>query len=168
MEAALSSGLVVLSEMWSRRWLLGVSSWPAGRGQRAEGSAGSGGGVDCFGVWPRRSGAGEVASRVWPGKGRLRGLPRYLAVAAAFADLFGHGPAVGDDLLRLGGGDRVALVVADLIGGAAVQDRPGAFSEVPGDDAAGLQVSGAALGHLHVVDPGELGVLAAGGVSSAV
>jgi hypothetical protein len=58
-------------------------------------------------------------------------------------------------------------VVADLIGGAAVQGRPGSFGEVPGDDAAGLEVGGAALGHLHVVDPGELGVLAAGGVGGA-
>jgi hypothetical protein len=40
------------------------------------------------------------------------------------------------------------------------------FREVPGHDAAGLEVGGAALGHLQVVDPGQLRVLAAGGISS--
>src|SRR5215471_4111960 len=167
MEAVLSSGLVMLSGMSSRRWLLGMLAGPLAVASGL-GSAGSGGGIDCFGAWPRRSGAGEVASFVRPGEGRLRGLPRYLAAAAALAALFGHGPAIGDDLLRLGGGDGVAVVVADHIRGAAVQDGPGPFGEVPGDDAAGLEVGGAAFGHLGVVDLGELGVVAPGGVGGAV
>jgi len=63
--------------------------------------------------------------------------------------------------------DWVAVVVADHIGGAAVEHGPGPFGEVPGDDAAGFEVGGAPLGHLQVVDPGELGVLPAGGVGGA-
>jgi len=51
--------------------------------------------------------------------------------------------------------------------GAAVEHGPGAFGEVAGDGAAGFEVGGAAFGHLQVVDPGELGVLAAGGVGGA-
>ena len=47
---------------------------------------------------------------------------------------------------------------------SVVQDRS---ARCPGDDAAGFQVGGAALGHLQVVDLGQLGVLAAGGVSGA-
>ena len=39
--------------------------------------------------------------------------------------------------------------------------------EVAGDDAAGLEVAGAAFGHLGVVDAGELGVELAGGVGGA-
>src|SRR5215472_14650942 len=168
MEAAVSRGLVLPSGGWvsagagacfSARW-----PWRAGWRRRCW----SGGGVDCLGAGPRRSGAGEVASCVRPGEVRLRGLPRYLAAAAAFADLFGHGPAFGDDLLGFGGGGGVAVVVADHIRGAAVQDGPGPFGEVPGDDAAGLEVVGAAFGHLGVVDLGELGVLAAGGAGGAV
>src|SRR5215471_80403 len=122
--------------------------WSAGWGPRW-----SGGGVDCRGPGPRRSGAGRVASLARPGEGRLRGLPRLLAAAAALADVLGDGPLAGDDLLRLGGGDRVAVVVADHIGGATVQYGPGPFGQVPGDDAAGREMGGAALGHLLVVDP---------------
>src|SRR5215471_76397 len=166
MEAALSRGLVMLWMLFLL--MVGVLSGPlavaGGLGVRCW----SGGGVDCLGAGPRRSGAGEAASFARPGEGRLRGLPRYLAAAAAFADLFGHGPAFGDDLLGFGGGGGVAVVVADHIRGAAVQDGPGPFGEVPGDDAAGLEVVGAAFGHLGVVDLGELGVLAAGGVGGAV
>ena len=40
-----------------------------------------------------------------------------------------------------------------------LQHGPGPFGEVAGDDAAGLEVGGAAFGHLQVVDPGELRVL---------
>src|SRR5262245_63574940 len=146
----------------------GHAGWPADRGLAGwRWQRWSGGGVDCLGAWPRRSGVGEVASLVRPGEGRLWGLPRWFAAAAAFADLLGDGPAFGDDLLGLVGGDRVAVVVADRMGGAAVQDRPGPFGEVAGDDAAGLEVGGAAFGHLQVVDPGELGVLAAGGAGGA-
>jgi hypothetical protein len=36
--------------------------------------------------------------------------------------------------------------------------------EMAGHDAAGLEVTGAAFGHLHVVDAGELGAELAGGV----
>jgi len=60
------------------------------------------------------------------------------------------------------------LPLLSHIRGAAAQDGPGPFGEVPGDDAAGLEVIGAAFGHLGVVDLGELGVLAAGGVGGAV
>src|SRR5215468_11809928 len=104
---------------------VGHAGWPADRGLAGWGwLRWSGGGVDCLGAWPRRSGVGEVASLVRPGEGRLRGLPRCFAVAAAFADVFGDRPVVCDDLLCLGRGDGVAVVVADHIRGAAVERGP--------------------------------------------
>ena len=94
------------------------------------------------------------------GEDLLRGLP--LLAAPLPADLFGHGPVVGDDGLGLGGGDRGAIGVADHIGRAAVHDGPGALGQVGGDHADRPEVVLAALDHLGVVDTGELGVLAAG------
>src|SRR5450631_2942477 len=124
-------------------------AWTGGPGWRAwrEGLV-SGGGLDCLAVGPRRSGAGRVASPVRPGCGRLRGLPRHLAAAPAFTDVLGYGPAFRDDLLGFCCSALVAVGVADHVRHAAVEHGPGAFGEVPGDDAAGLQVGGAALGHL--------------------
>ena len=65
------------------------------------------------------------------GEDLLRGLP--LLAASPLADLFGHGPVVGDDGLGLGGGERGAVGVADHIGRAAVHDGPGALGQVGGD-----------------------------------
>jgi hypothetical protein len=64
----------------------------------------------------------------------------------------------GDDLFGLVRGDRGAVGVADDVRHAAVHDGPEPFGEAGSHDAAGLEVLGAAFGHLLVVDPGELGV----------
>ena len=98
----------------------------------------------------------------------LRGLPPCLAAASPAADLLGHGPVLGDDLLGLGGGDRCAVDIADHIRHPPVHDRPGPLGQVGGDHADRAEVVLAALDHLHVVEAGELGVLAAGGVGGAV
>src|SRR6266545_4171832 len=97
----------------------------------------------------------------------LRGLPPCLAAASPAADLLGHGPVLGDDLLGLGRGDRCAVDIADHIRHPPVHDRPGPLGQVGGDHADRAEVVLAALDHLHVVEAGELGVLAAGGVGGA-
>ena len=86
------------------------------------------------------------------GEDLLRGLP--LLAAPPLADLFGHGPVVGDDGLGLGGGDRGAVGIAEDIGRAAVHDGPGALGQVGGDHADRAEVVFAALDHLGVVDAG--------------
>src|SRR6266536_2292216 len=94
----------------------------------------------------------------------VRGLPRlggFLRPAAG-ADLGGHGVALGDDRFGLGWGDRGGVGVADDVGHAAAEHRPGAVGEVGGGDADRAEVVLAAFDHLGVVDPGELGVLFAG------
>jgi hypothetical protein len=83
-------------------------------------------------------------------KDLLRGLP--LPAAPLPADLFGHGPVLGDDGLGLGTGDRGAVGVADHMGQAAVHDRPGALGQVGGDHAGRAEVVLAALDHLDPVD----------------
>jgi hypothetical protein len=98
-------------------------------------------------------------------KDLLRALP--LPAAPPSADLLGHGPVLGDDGLGLGGGDRGAVGVADHVGHAAVHDRPGALGQVRGDHAQRAQVVLATLDHLHPVEAGQLGVLAAGVVRGA-
>src|SRR5215204_7416372 len=77
------------------------------------------------------------------GEDLLRGLP--LPAAPPQADLFGHGPVVGDDGLGLGTGDRGAVGVAEDIGRAPVHDRPGALGQVGGDYADRAEVVVAAL-----------------------
>ena len=52
----------------------------------------------------------------------------------------------------------------ELVGSAAEHRGVQPQREVAGHDAACLEVAGAALGHLHVVDTGELGVELAGGI----
>jgi hypothetical protein len=99
------------------------------------------------------------------GEDLLRGLP--LPAAPLPADLFGHGPVLGDDGLGLGGGDRGAVGVADHLGRAAVHDRPSALGQVGGDHADRAEVIFAALDHLDPVDAGQLRVLAAGVVGGA-
>src|SRR5664280_2264167 len=94
----------------------------------------------------------------------LRGLPRRpvpsagggLAAASAGPHLERHRPALDDDPLGGGRVDRSAVGVADDVGHAADQDGMQPFGQVGGDDAAGLEVLGAALDHLGVVDLGEL------------
>jgi len=80
------------------------------------------------------------------GEDLLRGLP--LLAAPASADLFGHGPVVGDDGLGLGGGEGGGVGVAEDIGCAPVHDRPGAFGQVGGDHPDRVEVAVAALDHL--------------------
>jgi hypothetical protein len=92
----------------------------------------------------------------------LRGLP--LLAAPPAADLVGDRPALGDDGLGLGGGDRGAIGVADHIRRAAVHDRPDALGQVGSDHADRAEVVLAALDHLGA---GQLGVLAAGVVGGA-
>jgi len=99
------------------------------------------------------------------GEDLLRGLP--LLGASPLADLFGHGPVVGDDGLGLLGGDGGAVGVAEDIGRASVHDGPGPLGQVGGDHAGRAEVVFAALDHLGVVDAGQLGVLAAGVVGGA-
>src|SRR6478672_5371788 len=106
------------------------------------------------------------------GEDVLRGLPRPaagfgFAAAAAGADLAGHGPVFGDDLFGGGRVDGGAVGVADDVGHAAHEHRVESFGQVRGDHAAGFEVLGAAFDHLHVVDLGELGVVAAGVVRGA-
>jgi hypothetical protein len=60
-----------------------------------------------------------------------------------------------------------AVVIADHVRRAAVHRRPGPLGQVPGDDAAGFEVPGAAPGHLQVIDPGQLRVLLTGAVGGA-
>ena len=110
-------------------------------------------------------GAGEVASCVLSCGDFVGGLPRLLA-APPGADLGWHGPVLGDDRLGLGRGDRPAVGVADDVGGAAAHDGPGPLGQAGRDDAQRAEMVLAALGHLLVVDAGELGVLLAG-VSAA-
>ena len=99
------------------------------------------------------------------GEDLLRGLP--LPAAPLPADLFGHGPQLGDDGLGLGGGDRGAVGVTHHVGRAAVHHRPRPLGQVGGDHAEGAEVVFAALDHLDPVDPGQLWVLAAGVVGGA-
>jgi hypothetical protein len=99
------------------------------------------------------------------GEDLLRGLP--LPVASLLADLFGHGPVLGDDLLGLGGGDRRAVGVADHIWHVPVHDHPGPLGQVRGDHAHRAEVVFAALDHLQVVEAGQLGIGAAGVVGGA-
>ena len=73
----------------------------------------------------------------------------------------------GDDRFGLNGVDWSVVGVADEVGPAAVHHRPEAFGQVGGDHAEGAEVVLAALDHLDVVDPGELGVLVAGVVGGA-
>src|SRR5664280_1870323 len=118
------------------------------------------------------------AARVGPLMSRVdlvRGLPRLgprcrrpplsgggLAAAPAGPDLERDGPALGDDPLGRGRVDGTAVGVADDVGHAADQDRMQPFGQVGSDDAAGLEVLGAALDHLGVVDLRELRVGPAG------
>src|SRR4029453_2398909 len=99
------------------------------------------------------------------GEDLLRGLP--LPAAPTPADLFGHRPALGDDGLGLLGSDGGAVGVADDIGHAAVEDRPGALGQVGGDHADRAVVVFAALDHLEVVEAGQLGGGPGGGVGGA-
>src|SRR3974390_731676 len=113
-------------------------------------------------VAPGWSGAaGGGASCVLSCEDFLRGLPRLLA-APPGADLGWHGPVFGDDRLGCRGGDGPAVGVADDVGGAAAHHGPGPLGEAGGDDAERAEMVLAALGHLLVVDAGELGVLPAG------
>jgi hypothetical protein len=99
------------------------------------------------------------------GEDLLRGLP--LPAVPLPADVFGHGPVLGDDGLGLGGGERGAVGVADHIGRGPVHHRPGAFGQVGGGHTEGAEVVFAALDHLDPVEAGELRVLAAGVVGGA-
>ena len=63
----------------------------------------------------------------------LQDLLRPSFAAPPPADLLRHGPAFGDDLLGLGGGDGGGVGVADDVGRAAVHDCPGALGQVGGD-----------------------------------
>jgi hypothetical protein len=71
---------------------------------------------------------------------------------------------LGDEVLGLLMGDRLSVEVADDLWLAAGQGQPGPLGESGGDHAQGLAVGGATLGHLGVVDRGELRVELAGGV----
>src|SRR5450759_1928937 len=94
----------------------------------------------------------------------LRGLPRRpvpsagggLAAASAGPHLARHRPALDDDPLGGGRVDRSAVGVADDVGHAADQDGVQPLGQGGGARAAGLEVLGAALHHLGVVDLGEL------------
>jgi hypothetical protein len=55
-------------------------------------------------------------------------------------DVGGNGPVFGDDVGRFGGGDWLAVGVADDVGHPAVHHGPGSFGEVRGDDAEGAEV----------------------------
>lgn len=88
-------------------------------------------------------------------------------VAAPCAGFGCDGPVGGDDVFGLGGGDRAAVGVTDHVGHLAAHHGPGAFGEVGSNYAEGAEVVFATLDHLHVVDPGELGVLSAGVVGGS-
>ena len=103
---------------------------------------------------------GEAAPCALP-SGDFVGLPRLLATPPG-ADFRWRGPALGDDRLGLGRGDRLAVGVADDIGGAAAHDSPGPLGQAGGEDAQRAEVVFAALGHLLVEGAGKLGVLACG------
>jgi hypothetical protein len=94
----------------------------------------------------------------------LRGPPCLFLGAAAAAYGGWHGELLIDERARFGGGDGAILQVADRVGLAAGEGEPGPFGEAGRDDAEGFEVVGAALGHLCVVDRGELRVELAGGV----
>src|SRR5215467_3433722 len=93
----------------------------------------------------------------------VRGLPRLcFSGPAACSDVVGNGPLLGDDRLGLGGCDRGSVGVGDVVGHAPVQHGPGPFGQPGGHDAEGLEVVGAAVDQLRVVDLGQLRVLFAG------
>src|SRR5256714_11743090 len=98
----------------------------------------------------------------------VRGLPTLLGALAALlapatlADLVGHLPAGGQGLGLLRR-DQRAVDVAELVGSAANEHRPGALAQVGGDDTEGLEVAGPALDDLDVVEAGGLGGGGAGG-----
>src|SRR5215217_7013619 len=133
-------------EAWLSRLRLGRLD---GAGLVAKSGRGGGGSPRC-----------ALSAMPMSGEDLVRDLP--LLAAPASADLFRHGPVLGDDGLGLGGGDRGAVGVAEDIGRAPVHDGPGALGQVGGDYADRAEVVFAALDHLGVVDAGQLGVLAAG------
>src|SRR5215213_5358790 len=106
-------------EAWLSRLRLG---WLDGVGLLAKSGRGGGGSPGC-----------AVSAMPMSGEDLVRGLP--LLAAPASADLFRHGPALGDDGLGLVGGDRGAVGVAEDVGRAPVHDGPGAFGQVGGDHA---------------------------------
>src|SRR6266700_212257 len=126
--------------------------------------------VGCHdGLWGRSPRVCVVRARCRSLVDLVRGLPTLLPglpATATLAHLVGHLPA-GSEGLGLRGRDQRAVDVAELVGGAASENRPGALAQVGGDDAEGLEMAGAALDDLDVVEAGELGVEVAGGLGGA-
>ena len=80
------------------------------------------------------------------------------------ANVGGDGELLGDELAGLRRADRSALEIADDVGLGCGQGAPGAFGETCSDYAQCFEVWGASLGHLRVVDRGQLRIELAGGV----
>jgi len=77
------------------------------------------------------------------------------------SDMLRYCAAILDHLLRLTMANRLAVGVAELVGGAAGQHGPGPLDQLPGNRNAGLGVAMPLLGHQPVVEARELQVLPA-------
>src|SRR5581483_6682459 len=94
----------------------------------------------------------------------VRGRPPLLLAPPPSPHVLRHGEAAGDDRLRLGPVGGPSIEVADHVRRATNHGGPEPTSKMRRHDRHRLVVVGAALDHLHVVDPGELRVELSRGV----
>jgi hypothetical protein len=94
----------------------------------------------------------------------LRGPSRQFVGPSSAPNVGRDGELLGDEFAGLLGADRPALKITDGVGFCSGEGEPRAFGEASGNHAQGFEVRCSSLGHLRVVDRGQLRIELAGGV----